>query len=213
MGSEIPKQFMKLGGKPMLQYSLEAFFSFYPDISIILVLPEDYINEWEQIKHQDKINISHRVVKGGSTRFQSVKNGLELVKPEGLVAVHDGARPLIRVETIKNLFEAAARKGNAIPYNLPADSIRLERKDTSVIIDRASIRMIQTPQVFDAAMLKKAYEQKESPLFTDDASVFEKAGGKVHLVECPAVNLKVTGAGDLVLAEAVLTSSTSPSGD
>ena len=110
----------------------------------------------------------------------------------------------MKSETITTLFEAAANKGNAVPYNLPADSIRLERKDTSVIIDRTSIRMIQTPQVFDAAMLKKAYEQKENPLFTDDASVFEKAGGKVHLVECPAGNLKVTRAEDLRIAEGLL---------
>mgnify|MGYP002398739225 CR=1 FL=1 len=150
MGSDTPKQFMRLGGKPMLQYSLEAFYSFNPDVSIVLVLPHDYLEEWEQIKHQDKIEIEHRFVSGGSTRFQSVKNGLELVQPEGLVAVHDGARPLIKSETIKTLFEAAAKKGSAIPYNLPADSVRLERKDTNVIIDRASIRMIQTPQVFDA---------------------------------------------------------------
>jgi 2-C-methyl-D-erythritol 4-phosphate cytidylyltransferase len=204
MGTETPKQFLLLNGKPMLQYSLEAFHQFDPGISIVLVLPADYLDEWSRLKDHHTIKIDHQIIAGGDTRYQSVKNGLDLVSEEGIVAVHDGARPLIQPATIERLFTRAGKKGNAVPYSLPSDSVRLERKDTSVIIDRSSIRMIQTPQVFEAGMLKQAYEQKESSSFTDDASVFEKAGGKVHLVECPADNIKITRPGDLRIAEALL---------
>ena len=204
MGTEVPKQFLLLGGKPVLLHSLEAFHTFDPEISIVLVLPEDYINEWENLRKKYAIKIDHQIIAGGSSRFQSVSNGLGLLADEGLVAVHDGARPLIQSSTIKKLFEVAGKKGNAIPYSLPSDSIRMERKDTSVIIDRSSIRLIQTPQVFDTKMLKKAYQQKEHSSFTDDASVLEKAGGKVHLLECPAGNIKITNPQDLLIAEAML---------
>jgi 2-C-methyl-D-erythritol 4-phosphate cytidylyltransferase len=183
---------------------LEAFRKAFSSIEIVLVLPPDQISLWEKIREEHKINIDHKVVQGGGTRFQSVGNGLKEVKDIGLVAIHDGVRPLIKPDTIRKLFGAAAKKGNAIPYSLPADSIRLERKKTNVIIDRNSIRLIQTPQVFDTAMLKKAYQQKEDASFTDDASVFEKAGGEVHLVECPADNIKITRKEDLIIAEAII---------
>ena len=204
MGTEVPKQFLLLGGKPVLLHAMEAFHEFYPDIKMIVVLPEDYLSEWDNIRIKYKINIDHQTVAGGASRFQSVRKGLDLIDDEGLVAIHDGARPLIKASTINKLFEAAAQKNNAVPYNLPADSIRLERKDTSVIIDRNSIRMIQTPQVFDTKMLKKAYLQKEHQRFTDDASVFEKAGAKIHLVECPPENHKITNKQDLLIAESYL---------
>lgn len=203
-GSETPKQFMMLGGKPILAWSMEAFRKAYPAIQLVLVLPADQISLWEKIREEHGIETDHRLVPGGDTRFQSVSNGLKEVEEGGLVAIHDGVRPLIKPGTIKKLFEAAAKKGNAIPYSIPADSIRLERKKTNVIIDRNSIRLIQTPQVFDTAMLKKAYEQKEDSSFTDDASVFEKAGGEIHLVECPVDNIKITRAEDLIIAEAMI---------
>jgi 2-C-methyl-D-erythritol 4-phosphate cytidylyltransferase len=210
MGTEVPKQFLLLGDKPVLLHSMEAFHEFNPDIKMVIVLPEDYMLEWENIRIKYNITIDHQVVAGGASRFQSVSNGLDLIDDEGLVGIHDGARPLIKASTIRLLFEAADKKNNAIPYNLPSDSVRLERKDTSVIIDRSSIRMIQTPQVFDTKMLKQAYQQgqgykqNEQSSFTDDASVFEKAGGKVHLVECDAGNLKITREGDMRVAEGLL---------
>ena len=203
-GSETPKQFMMLGGRPMLAYSMEAFRKAFPSIEIVLVLPEGHISLWEKTREEQGIDIEHRVVAGGDTRFQSVGNGLKAIGDEGIVAIHDGVRPLIRPDTIIKLFAAAAKKGNAIPYSIPADSVRLERKKANVIIDRNSIRLIQTPQVFDVSMLKKAYQQKEDTVFTDDASVFEKAGGEVHLVECPADNIKITRAEDLRIAEALI---------
>lgn len=204
MGTEVPKQFLLLGGQPVLFHSIEAFHKFDPEISIVLVIPLEYLEQWESFKSKYNLTIPHQVCSGGESRFRSVKNGLELIDNEGLVGVHDGARPLIKASTIKDLFEAALRKNNAIPYSLPSDSIRMERKDTSVIIDRSSIRLIQTPQVFDAGMLKKAYQQKEKSSFTDDASVFEAAGGKIHLVECPAGNIKITKEEDLRMAEGLI---------
>lgn len=204
MGTDIPKQFLLLAGKPVLMHSIEAFFRFAPEITIVLVLPEDHIQEWEKIKEKYQFNIKHQVVAGGITRFQSVSNGLEKLPDDGIVAIHDGVRPLIRPSTISLLFDEAEKKKNAIPYSLPVDSIRIEKKNTSVIIDRSSIRMIQTPQVFDTVLLKQAYQQKESSSFTDDASVFERAGHKIHLVECPAGNFKITKAEDLKVAEALL---------
>ncbi len=204
MGTEVPKQFLLLGSKPVILHSMEAFYEFDPGISMIIVLPPDYMDEWENIRIKYNINIDHQIVAGGTTRFQSVSNGLGMIADEGFVAVHDGARPLIRPATIKILFEEAGIKNNAIPYSTPADSIRIEKKDTSVIIDRSSIRMIQTPQVFNTKLLKQAYRQKEQSTFTDDASVYEKAGGKVHLVECDAGNIKITREGDLRVGEALL---------
>ncbi len=206
MGTDTPKQFLLLGGKPVLMYSIEAFFRFDPDISIVLVLPEDHIQEWGKIKEKQQFNIKHRVVVGGITRFQSVSNGLAAINEEGIVAIHDGVRPLIRPATISLLFDEAEKKDNAIPYSLPVDSIRIEKKNTSVLIDRSSIRMIQTPQVFGATLLKQAYRQKENSSFTDDASVFERAGHKIHLVECPAGNIKITRKEDLEFAKAHLNS-------
>ena len=194
----------------MLAYSIESFRIAFPDIELLLVLPADQISLWEKIREEHGINIDHKVVQGGDTRFQSVSNGLKEIEEGGIVAIHDGVRPLIKPDTIRKLFEAAAKKGNAIPYSIPSDSIRLERKKTNVIIDRNSIRLIQTPQVFDTSMLKKAYEQKEDPSFTDDASVFEKAGGEIHLVECPANNIKITRAEDLIIAEAILKTHPNP---
>ena len=204
MGTEVPKQFLLLGNKPVILHSMEAFHEFDPGISMVLVLPPDYMDEWENIRIKYNITIDHQVVAGGASRFQSVSNGLGMIADEGFVAVHDGVRPLIKVATIKTLFEEAGNKNNAIPYSTPADSIRIERKDTSVIIDRNSIRMIQTPQVFNTKMLKQAYRQKEQNSFTDDASVYEKAGGKIHLVECDAGNLKITREGDLRVGEALI---------
>lgn len=204
MGTETPKQFLLLGGKPVVIHSMEAFLNFDPDISLVVVLPPGYSDEWEKIKSSYNIDIEHKTTEGGASRFISVKNGLELIEDEGLVAVHDGARPLITADTIAALYEKAAKKGSAIPYSLPADSIRLERKDANVIIDRSSIRLIQTPQVFEAKMLKQAYRQKEQSSFTDDASVFEKAGGEIHLAESPSSNIKITREDDLRIAEALL---------
>jgi len=204
IGGEIPKQFLLLGGRPVLIHSMEAFSLIDPGISMVLVLPEDHLGKWNDIKKEFNLSVDHQVVAGGNSRFQSVKNGLDLIEDEGLVAIHDGARPLILPETISSLFQAAEKKSNAIPFHLPSESIRIERKETSVVIDRNSIRMIQTPQVFDARLLKQAYQQKEHPSFTDDASVFEKAGGKIHLVECPAGNIKITRPEDLRVAEAMI---------
>ncbi len=204
MGSDTPKQFLLLGGKPVLMHSIEAFHQFDPVISIILVLPEDQLQEWQNLQEIHQFNIDHQVVTGGATRFQSVVNGLAVLPDEGIVAIHDGVRPLIKPSTIARLFAAAEKKDNAVPYTLPADSIRIEKKDTSVIIDRNSIRMIQTPQVFHTLLIKAAYRQKEKSSFTDDASVFEKSGYKINLVEGQASNIKITGAEDLTVAEGLL---------
>ena len=204
MGSETPKQFLLLGGRPLIMHSIEAFNRFDPAITIVLVLPAEYMDEWENLKKVYSFDIKHFTTSGGETRFNSVFKGLAQLPAAGIVGIHDGARPLIKEDTIERLYETARKKDNAVPYILPSDSVRIERKDTSVMIDRSSLRMIQTPQVFNTALIREAYRCKYSPSFTDDAAVFEKAGYKINLVEGQESNIKVTKPEDLALAEVLL---------
>jgi 2-C-methyl-D-erythritol 4-phosphate cytidylyltransferase len=143
-------------------------------------------------------------VKGGSKRFISVQHGLEFVNSPGLVAIHDGVRPLVRNETIKRCFETAGKYGNAIPVISPADSLRLEDDKGNTPVNRMYIKQVQTPQVFDVAKIKKAYLQDFDPSFTDDATVLEKTGEKIHLVEGNRENIKITNPEDLFIAQTLL---------
>jgi len=214
MGSAIPKQFLDLGGKPVLVHTLEKFFTYLPAIQVILVLPETDFDQWTGIKnsyraaHHSVIqSLSHSViaVPGGATRFQSVRNGLSVLSGEGLVAIHDAVRPLVSVEVIQRSFETAARFGSGVVTVPAKDSIRhVSENGSSVALDRATLRLVQTPQTFRLSLIKKAFEQTESPLFTDDASVAEAAGFQIHLVEGSYENLKITTPDDLVVAEALM---------
>ena len=204
MNADIPKQFLEIKGKPILIHTLEAFMNFDASLQLILVLPVAQFEFWETLCKKHALNIPHQIVAGGQTRFQSVKNGLDAVKVPAIVAIHDGVRPLVSKETISRCFDAAAKFGAAIPTMDSIESIRFVDANGSKSVDRTAYKMVQTPQVFDAELLKKAYEQEFSVLFTDDASVVEAMGIKVQLVDGNRENIKITTEFDLIVAERLL---------
>ena len=201
MQTETPKQFIELQGKPILMHTMNVFFKYDNNISIILVLPADQIDYWKQLCEQHHFSILHMIVEGGETRFHSVRNGLKHAQDNSLIAIHDGVRPLVNVETIECCFDAATQYGNAVPVVDLVDSVRMVKGSESEIIDRNKLRLVQTPQVFDSQLLLKAYEQAFNPSFTDDASVVETLGTKIHLVEGNRENIKITTPIDIAVAE------------
>lgn len=208
MNAAIPKQFLEIQGKAVLMHTLEAFYRFDAGLRLILVLPASQFETWEALCKKHAFGVPHEIAAGGATRFDSVRNGLQAVPPQGLVAVHDGVRPLVSPDTIARCFDAAEKHGAVVPVVEPVDSIRQLTADGSQSVDRSVFRLVQTPQVFDVALLKKAYEQEFSPIFTDDASVAENMGTKIHLVEGNRENIKITTAQDLALAEILLVQNT-----
>jgi len=203
MGSDIPKQFLELAGKPVLMHTIERFKAFNESIEIITVLPENQLGFWKELQEKYSFTVSHTPVKGGKSRFLSVRNGLEFVQIPGIVAIHDGVRPLISNDTIKRCFETAEQLGNAIPVTEPSDTLRMVTETGNHMINRQNIRQIQTPQVFNAELIKNAYLQDYLPEFTDDATVLEKTGVKINLVEGNTENIKITNPEDLVIAESL----------
>jgi 2-C-methyl-D-erythritol 4-phosphate cytidylyltransferase len=206
MGTEIPKQFLELAGRPILMHSIERFRSFDDSIKIITVIPEEQFATWESLKKKYSFSISHSVVKGGSTRFSSVKNGLEAVGLKGLVAIHDGVRPLVSVETIRRCFKMAEKHGNAIPVTGNSNSLRMITGQGSIPLNRQNVMLVQTPQVFISDLIKNAYLQDYCSDFTDDATVLEKTGEVIHLVEGNRENIKITNPEDLLVASALFPS-------
>ncbi len=204
MNAGIPKQFLPLAGRPLLLYSLEAFYQGDPETTLLVVLPESHTVTWRSICTAHHSTIPHRVVTGGETRFQSVKNGLACISGDGLVAIHDGARPLVTPALINRAFEAASRLGNAIPVIPVHESMRTLEDGVSHPVNRDTYRIIQTPQVFDVAALRKAYEQPYRASFTDDATVVESAGATIHLIDGAQTNLKITRPEDLIVAASLL---------
>ena len=204
MGIDLPKQFIPIGGKPILMHTREAFYNYDPDINIILVLPSTHQVYWKELCYEYAFSIPYRIAYGGETRFHSVKNGLLHVNM-GTVAVHDGARPFVSKELISRCFNEAKKHKAVIPVINPTDSLReMIDKNRSKIIDRSKIRSVQTPQVFDADLLKEAYLHEYNDTFTDDASVVEAMGVNIHLVEGEITNIKVTTPLDLKIAELIL---------
>jgi 2-C-methyl-D-erythritol 4-phosphate cytidylyltransferase len=201
MNSDIPKQFMSIQGIPILIYTLRVFYRFDPNLDIIVVLPENEISTWKALCDIHAFNLPHRIVKGGKTRFHSVKNAVDNLVYKGLVAIHDGVRPFVSLETIGRCFKTARNKGNAIPVIKPVDSIRIITKDGNYHLERDNARIIQTPQVFKAQILTDAYTQPYNETFTDDASVVESSGHKINLVEGNIENFKITTPVDLMTAE------------
>jgi 2-C-methyl-D-erythritol 4-phosphate cytidylyltransferase len=199
-----PKQFERLSGKPMLMYSIEAFHEAGPAMHIIVVIPKDFFEHWKELCKSYEFNIQHEVVEGGPERFHSVKNGLSLVRDEGLVAVHDGARPLIDKDTIKQIFKQAEKHGAVVPVIEVSDSVRTTDGAMHKPVDRKKLRLVQTPQVFRCSILRKAYQQQYDAKFTDDATVVEAIGERIVLVEGSVDNIKVTRTQDLIIAEAIL---------
>ncbi len=204
MGAGMPKQFLELEGRPVLMHTIERFKTFNETIEIITVLPEDQIRHWVYLQEKHQFSIPQTLVKGGTARFFSVRHGLEFVSIPGLVAVHDGVRPFVSIDTIKNCFETAEKLGNAIPAIPVAESLRMVSDGGNQPINRLLVRQIQTPQVFNAELLKKAYRQDYKPEFTDDATVLESTGEKINLVEGNRENIKITNPEDLVISKALL---------
>lgn len=205
MKSSIPKQFLLLQGKPVLMHTLSVFFQWDSEIELVLVLPQDHIDSWNSLVEHHDFRLRHRIVAGGETRTLSVFNGLKECKSEGLVAIHDGARPLVTAQVIERTFAAAGETGSGVAAVPVKDSIRYVEGDSSYSKDRSHYYLVQTPQTFQLDIIKSAFDKTEpTDTFTDDASVYEYYGGQVKLVEGDYDNLKITTPGDLALAEAIL---------
>ncbi len=204
MESNIPKQFLKIGKKLVLMHSIDAFRSFDENINIVLVLPESQMEYWKEKCRKFRYSCDFPVAMGGDTRFHSVKNGLEYVAANSLVAVHDGVRPLVSEQTIATSFKLAKENGAAVPCLSMADSVRLINDEGSRTFDRHLIKRVQTPQTFLSNALKRAYKQEYLPSFTDDASVVESIGQQITLFDGNRENLKITRPFDLLVADCYL---------
>jgi 2-C-methyl-D-erythritol 4-phosphate cytidylyltransferase len=206
MGTDVPKQFLLLHGKPVLMHAMEAFYNYDSAMQIILVLPAEQKSYWRGLCKEHNCKIKHQTANGGETRFHSVKNGLKLVKEDSLVAVHDAARPLVSQELIAVLFQTAEEKKAAYPAISVADTLRrLIINGSSKIMDRSKFYRVQTPQVFSSKILIHAYKSKYSEKFTDDVSVVEtRRLCKPVMVEGSNENIKITTPIDLVIAEAII---------
>lgn len=200
----LPKQFLPLKGRPILLHTLDAFHRYNTQLPVVLVLPADDRDTWVRITQEHQVHNSITLVDGGETRFQSVRNGLAVLSGDGLVAIHDGVRPLISEDIIGASFRLAAAHKTAIAAVRLKESIRMTDQDTTRAVDRSRFRLIQTPQTFDLSLIRKAYQQKEDATMTDDASVAERAGFSISLFEGSYENIKITTPEDLVVAEALL---------
>jgi len=206
MQSAIPKQFLLLKGKPVLIYTIEAFYHSTIQPQIILVLHPDFHASWEQLCKEHNFKVPYQLVNGGDTRFHSVKNGLDLIPDDtdGLIAVHDAVRPLTSERIISGSYEYAAEYGNAITAVKSRDSVRQLKDNVSKSLLRDEIYIVQTPQTFQSSQIKKAYLQPYNPKFTDDAGVVEETGVTIHLVEGSYQNIKITFPEDIAIAECLL---------
>ena len=207
MGSDIPKQFLPLRGRPVLMHTIDVFRRTYPDIHIILVLPREQQDYWRKLCGQHDYDVELCVADGGETRFHSVRNGLLQIPDgaRGVVGVHDGVRPFVSPETIRRCFESAEECGAVVPVVPVVETVRQLLADgSSMTVDRNAYRLVQTPQTFDIQLLKKAYGQPFDPFFTDDASVVEAMGHPIKLVEGNNENIKLTNPADLKLAEGMV---------
>jgi len=204
MGEEVPKQFLPVGGRPVLMRTIDLFQAFDPAMSVVLVLPEDQFDYWKELCRQYHYEKKHQVVAGGKTRFESVKNGLKTVKSSDVVAIHDGVRPFVSIETIDRCFNAAQKHGAAIPVVEVVETIRKIERGGSEVVPRDDYRLVQTPQVFRTSLIKDAYDRGTASSFTDDASVAEAAGHEITLVEGNRENIKITSPFDLLVANALI---------
>ncbi len=204
LGGPLPKQFLPLGEVPVLWHTLLAFHRYDPSLQIILVLHPDWTGHWQKVSRTLQPSIDYQITTGGETRFHSVANGLLLAEDGGLTAVHDASRPLVSRKLLERTFTAAREKGNAVPATAVHDSLREVTDDGNRPVDRNRYRSIQTPQIFPTRLLKEAFRQPYDPAFTDEATVAERMGVKIHLVEGEDRNIKITTAFDLKVAEMIL---------
>jgi 2-C-methyl-D-erythritol 4-phosphate cytidylyltransferase len=203
MGAPISKQYLEIGGKPILMHTLEVFFTSIPGIHLILVIPQNDFEFWDTLCFQNKFTIPHTIVKGGNSRFQSVKNGLDAInRQEGIVAIHDGVRPFVNPDVIRESFDIAEIRGSAIAVVALKDSIRKLTDDgKSFFQERQNFRLVQTPQTFLLSKIKKAFQVTELYHFTDDATVYEHQGWQVELISGNPENIKITSPEDMLFAD------------
>ncbi|GAB3340768.1 2-C-methyl-D-erythritol 4-phosphate cytidylyltransferase [Larkinella ripae] len=203
MGMDLPKQFLPIGGLPILMHTIRRFRSYAPDLQIIVVLPVVQIPVWDTLCRQHQFHEVSTVVPGGASRFQSVRNGLaQILADDGLVAVHDGVRPFVSTTIIQNSFETAHRTGSAVTCVALKDSARLVHPDgSSQAVDRSQYRLVQTPQTFQLPLFRNAFQTEEQAFFTDCASVVEYAGFPITLIDGSYDNLKITTPEDLAISE------------
>jgi len=217
MGTDIPKQFLPVGGKPVLMRTLERFREYAADLQIILVLPKAQQDYWRELCQQYNFDVEYTLANGGETRFHSVQNGLALVPDdaEGVVGVHDGVRPFPSVEVIRNCYETARTAKAVIPVIPIVETVRHLVSESnvqrSITVPRGDYRLVQTPQTFDIQLLKAANRQPYNDGFTDDASVVEAYGFDITLVEGNRENIKITTPFDMTIAEALLNNNNSVS--
>lgn len=202
MGSSLPKQFMLLNGVPILMHVLQKFYDSDKKFKIILTLPEktNLLEKWYFLCEKYNCSIPHVIVPGGETRFESVKKSLEKIEGEGLVAIHDGVRPLVSIKLIKECIGAVRKDTCSVPIIPLKNSIRKIKNKTSISLNRSNLFSVQTPQCFNVDEIKKAYTQNYSSDFTDDATVFQKNGGTIKLISGEENNIKITTKTDLKLA-------------
>jgi len=204
MGNAIPKQFLLLKGKPVLWYTIDSFLRAYDDMNVILVLPKDHVKKGEKIINQLNAETRIVIVEGGTTRFDSVKLGLQKITDEAVVFVHDGVRCLISVPLIRRCYSQAIEKGSAIPAVAATDSIRIVRNGSHYVNERQEVRIVQTPQTFLSKIILPAFEQSYQDSFTDEATVVEANGSPVFLTEGEYDNIKITRPIDLLVAERII---------
>jgi len=204
MGAAVPKQFLPLRSKPLLMWTIEAFHGFDPAMPIVVVLPQEQLYTWQALCLEHGFTIPHAVVAGGEQRWHSVKAGLARVRGDGVVAVHDGVRPLVSTALISRCFNAAEAHGAAIPVVPVVPSVRERTQGGSRAVDRSKLLAVQTPQCFGVPLLRRAFELPYDPAFTDEATLVERLVVDVHLVEGEDHNIKVTTPFDLQVAELVL---------
>ena len=203
MQSSTPKQFIEIGGLPILMRTIKAFYQYSQDLNIIVVIPEDQFTSWKNLVEIHHFDIHHQLVKGGESRFESVKNGLQTIDKAGLVAIHDGVRPFVSSLLIGQCYKSAKEFGSGVAAVIPKDSIR-ELTDTGhKAVNRNHYRLMQTPQTFELSIIKQAYLSTNNKNFTDDASVAESTGSKISLVKGDYSNVKITTPEDVKIAQAL----------
>ncbi|MFI3285664.1 MAG: 2-C-methyl-D-erythritol 4-phosphate cytidylyltransferase [Rikenellaceae bacterium] len=204
VGGDMPKQFRILGQAPILVHTINALAKGLQPSKLVVVLPEIHTEYWRNLASRFDV-APHSITVGGAERFDSVKAGLEALGEDiDIVAIHDGVRPLCSQELLHRTLECATNYGSAIPTIAISDSVRLIEEHDSKMIDRSLLRAVQTPQIFDSITIRRAYNQKYSPLFTDDASVVEALGERVRLCEGEKQNIKITTSEDLLYAQMIL---------
>ncbi len=206
MKSPIPKQYLSVNDVPIIIHTINKFQFAIPGIKIVIVLPPDRINSWEQFCFENDFVFNQDICAGGETRFHSIKNGLESIHGHALVAIHDAVRPLITVALIQDIFKHAEANGNAVPAIKMDQTIRVLEDGKSKAVDRNNYRIIQTPQCFHADILRKAYQQDYDVSFTDDATVVERTGAVINLIEGDINNIKITTQQDMLVAETLIAS-------